>query len=82
MNLIRGVDEFISGRTDAGYFAVGQAKVAEADAAVGGIRFLPPVETPEAIAAMQEDRAYAVPRTLSEPPLYRPPLPPSPTVMM
>ena len=52
-NLIRGVDEFISGRTDAGYFAVGQAKVAEADAAVGGIRFLPLVETQEAIAAMK-----------------------------
>lgn len=53
-NLIRGVDEFISGRTDAGYFAVGTAKVAEADAAVGGIRFLPLVETPEAIAAMKQ----------------------------
>jgi TRAP transporter TAXI family solute receptor len=53
-NLIRGVDEFISGRSDAGYFAVGSAKVAEADAAVGGIRFLPLVETPEAIAAMKK----------------------------
>jgi TRAP transporter TAXI family solute receptor len=53
-NLIRGVDEFIAGRSDAGYFAVGQAKVAEADAAVGGIRFLPLVETPEAIAAMKK----------------------------
>jgi TRAP transporter TAXI family solute receptor len=53
-NLIRGVDEFIAGRSDAGYFAVGQAKVSEADAAVGGIRFLPLVETPEAIAAMKK----------------------------
>lgn len=53
-NLIRGVDEFISGKVDAGYFAVGQAKVAEADAAVGGIRYLPLIETPEAIAAMKK----------------------------
>jgi uncharacterized protein len=53
-NLIRGVDEFIAGRVDIGYFAVGTAKVAEADAAVGGIRFLPLIETPEAIAAMQK----------------------------
>jgi TRAP transporter TAXI family solute receptor len=40
-NLIRGVDEFIAGNADLGYFAAGQAKVAEADAAVGGIRYLP-----------------------------------------
>jgi uncharacterized protein len=53
-NLIRGVDEFIAGRVEVGYFAVGQAKVAEADAAVGGIRYLPLVETPEAIAAMKK----------------------------
>jgi len=53
-NLIRGVDEFIAGRADVGYFAVGQAKVAEADAAVGGIRFLPLIDTPEAIAAMKK----------------------------
>jgi TRAP transporter TAXI family solute receptor len=53
-NLIRGVDDFISGKNDAGYFAVGQAKVAEADAAVGGIRFLPIYDTPDAIAAMKK----------------------------
>lgn len=53
-NLIRGVDEFIAGRADVGYFAVGAAKVSEADAAVGGIRYLPILETPEAIAAMQK----------------------------
>jgi uncharacterized protein len=53
-NLIRGVDDFIGGKTDASYFAVGQAKVAEADAAVGGIRFLPIYDTPDAIAAMKK----------------------------
>jgi TRAP transporter TAXI family solute receptor len=53
-NLIRGVDEFVAGNVDAGFFAIGPAKVAEADAAVGGIRFLPMNEDDEAAARMQE----------------------------
>jgi uncharacterized protein len=53
-NLIRGVDEFIAGNVDAGFFAIGPAKVAEADAAVGGIRFLPMDESADALARMQE----------------------------
>jgi uncharacterized protein len=53
-NLIRGVDEFIAGNVDAGFFAIGPAKVAEADAAVGGIRFLPMNEDDQARARMQE----------------------------
>jgi len=52
-NLIRGVDEFVSGRVDIAFFALGQAKVTEADAAVGGIRFLPMVDEPAAVAAMR-----------------------------
>ncbi len=40
-NLIRGVDELIAGRVDVTTFAVGSAKVAEADAALGGVRYLP-----------------------------------------
>jgi TRAP transporter TAXI family solute receptor len=69
-NLIRGVDEFISGRADVGYFAVGTAKVAEADAAVGGIRFLPILETPEAIAAMRKVVPTAVPDTVKPAPSF------------
>jgi hypothetical protein len=53
-NLIRGVDEFIAGNVDAGFFAIGPAKVAEADASVGGIRFLPMSESEEAVARMQD----------------------------
>jgi hypothetical protein len=51
-NLIRGVDEFITGKIDVGFFALGQAKVTEADSAVGGIRFLPMNEEPRRVEAM------------------------------
>ncbi len=52
-NLIRGIDELIAGRVEVSFFALGQAKVAEADAAIsGGIRFLPVDESPAAVDAM------------------------------
>lgn len=54
-NLIRGVDELIAGRVDVTTFALGQAKVAEADAAVGGIRFLPLDEGPTQLAALKKE---------------------------
>jgi len=69
-NLIRGVDEFISGRADVGYFAVGAAKVSEADAAVGGIRYLPILETPEAIAAMKKVVPTSFPDTVRPAPNF------------
>ncbi len=50
-NLIRGMDELIAGRVEVSFFALGQAKVAEADAAVG-IRFLPMDDSPAAVDAM------------------------------
>jgi TRAP transporter TAXI family solute receptor len=53
-NLIRGVDEFIAGRVDVTTFAIGGAKVAEADAAVGGIRYLDLDPSPEAVQRMQK----------------------------
>lgn len=53
-NLIRNVDEFVAGRVDAAFFALGSAKVSEADAAVGGIRFLPMVDAPAAIEGMRK----------------------------
>lgn len=37
----RGVDDFVAGRVDAGLFSVSSGAVLQADAAVGGIRFLP-----------------------------------------
>jgi TRAP transporter TAXI family solute receptor len=50
-NLTRGIDELIAGRVDVSFFALGQAKVAEADAAIG-IRFLPVDPSPAAVDAM------------------------------
>jgi TRAP transporter TAXI family solute receptor len=52
-NLVRGIDELIAGRVDVSFFALGQAKVAEADAAVG-IRFLPLETDPAAVEAMKK----------------------------
>ncbi|HEX2724298.1 MAG TPA: TAXI family TRAP transporter solute-binding subunit [Beijerinckiaceae bacterium] len=52
-NLIRGVDELISGRADVSTFAIGTAKVAEADAAVG-IRYLPLDDAAASVSAMQK----------------------------
>lgn len=52
-NLVRGVDELMSGRVEVSFFALGQAKVSEADASVaGGIRFLPVDTSPAALEAM------------------------------
>jgi TRAP transporter TAXI family solute receptor len=52
-NLVRGVDELMSGRVDITTFAIGSAKVSEADASVG-IRFIPLPNTPQAQEAMQK----------------------------
>lgn len=53
-NLIRGVDEFIGGRVDVGFFALGQAKVAEADASVGGVRFITMSDAQASVEAMRQ----------------------------
>jgi uncharacterized protein len=53
-NVIRGVDELIAGRVDVTVFAIGAAKVSEADAAVG-IRFLPLDNSPTAVAALKKE---------------------------
>jgi TRAP transporter TAXI family solute receptor len=54
-NLVRGVDELMAGRVDVTFFALGQAKVSEADASIpGGIRFLPVDTSPAAVDAMMK----------------------------
>jgi len=52
-NLVRGIDELIAGRVDIAFFALGQAKISEADAAItSGVRFLPVDDSPAAVEAM------------------------------
>jgi uncharacterized protein len=51
-NLLRAADDFKAGKSDAFMFAVGAPKVAEIDSSVGGIRFLPLNDSPEAQARM------------------------------
>jgi TRAP transporter TAXI family solute receptor len=58
-NVIRGADDFMEGRIDGGFFAIGAAKVAEVHKAVGGIRYLPVPDDPAAIAAMRALMPYA-----------------------
>ncbi|MGE5147997.1 MAG: TAXI family TRAP transporter solute-binding subunit [Candidatus Eiseniibacteriota bacterium] len=53
-NVVAGAEAFMSGKTDAFYFALGSAKVREADAAVGGIRAIDIPNTPANLAAMQK----------------------------
>jgi uncharacterized protein len=51
-NLIRGIEEFMAGRVDVATFALGGAKTQEADASVGGIRWLDLGDSTEANAAL------------------------------
>jgi len=53
-NLIRGVDDLIAGRADITTFALGSAKVSEADAAVK-IRFINLPEGPQALAGLKKE---------------------------
>jgi TRAP transporter TAXI family solute receptor len=52
-NVIRAAQDFVEGKTDATWFAIGAGKVSEVDAQVSGIRFLPVPDSPEAIARMR-----------------------------
>ena len=54
--LIRGVDDMVSGRVDSAFFAVAGPKVAEADASTGGIRFLKVDASDEALERVQAVR--------------------------
>jgi hypothetical protein len=54
-NVLRGADEFIAGRVDVTTFALGAPKTTEADAAVGGIRWLDLGSDPAAEAALKKE---------------------------
>jgi TRAP transporter TAXI family solute receptor len=53
-NIVRGTDDFIEGKVDAFFFALGAGKVAQANASVGGIRILPAVNGPDALATLRK----------------------------
>ena len=53
-NVVAGVDNLSAGRVDITVFAIGAAKVSEADAAVG-IRFIPLENTPATQAALKKE---------------------------
>ena len=53
-NVVGGAEAFISGKVDAFFFALGAAKVEEANASVGGIRALDVANTPENLARVQK----------------------------
>ena len=58
-NVTRGADDFAEGKVDAGFFAIGAAKVTEVDKTTGGIRFLPVQDDAKAVAAMKKIVEYA-----------------------
>jgi uncharacterized protein len=53
-NVVAGANAFISGKADAFLFALGAAKVREANASVGGLRILPLANTPANLAALKK----------------------------
>jgi TRAP transporter TAXI family solute receptor len=53
-SVVTQADAFIAGKIDGFAFALGAAKVQEANAAVGGIRSLPIPNTPAALAAVRK----------------------------
>lgn len=58
-NVVRGADDFIEGKIDGGFFAIGAAKVLEVHKATGGIRYLPLSDDPQAVARMKKHMGYA-----------------------
>ncbi len=63
-NVNRGADDFIQGKADTFFFAVGSGKVREAGAKVGGLRALPVDPSPEAMARFRKHMPVVYPLLL------------------
>jgi TRAP transporter TAXI family solute receptor len=69
-NVVRGADDFMEGKIDGGFFALGAAKVAEVDKTVGGIRYLPLPDDPKSVAAMKKIMPYAYIKLVNPSPAF------------
>jgi len=69
-NVVRGADDFMEGKMDGGFFALGAAKVSEVDKTVGGIRYLPVPDDPKAQAAMKKFMPYAYVKLVNPSPAF------------
>jgi uncharacterized protein len=69
-NVVRGADDFIEGKIDGGFFALGAGKVSEVDKTVGGIRYLPVSDNPRALASMKKLMPYAYVKLVNPSPAF------------
>jgi len=60
-NVNRGADDFIQGKADTFFFAIGSGKVREAGSKVGGLRALALDNSPEAVARLRKHISVAYP---------------------
>ncbi len=63
-NVNRSADDFVQGKADTFFFAVGSGKVREAGAKVGGLRALPIDPSPAAMARLRKHMPVAYPMLL------------------
>jgi TRAP transporter TAXI family solute receptor len=69
-NVVRGADDFMEGKLDGGFFALGAAKVQEVDKTVGGIRYLPVSDDPKALAALKKLMPYGYVQLVNPSPAF------------
>jgi len=69
-NVIRGADDFVEGKIDGGFFALGAAKVLEVHKSTGGIRYLPLSDDPAAVERMKKHMSYAYVATVNPGPAF------------
>jgi len=69
-NVVRGANDFVDGKIDAGFFALGAAKVLEVHKTVGGIRYLPLSDDPAALAATRKHLSYGYIKEVKPSPAY------------
>jgi TRAP transporter TAXI family solute receptor len=69
-NVNRGADDFMEGKIDGGFFALGASKVTEVDKTVGGIRYLPLPDDAKSVAAMKKIMPYAYIKVVNPSPAF------------